>query len=120
MGKLKMLGSPLTTLRSSVAYMPQGQREQDQHRDRSNAWRGWYKTARWAALRLTILRRDGYTCQATGVLLSGRHPAPNSPVVDHKEPHRGDERLFWDPENLWAVSKAYHDSEKQRQERSPR
>ena len=115
-----MLRGPLAPLRSSVAYMPEGQREQDRHRNKANPWRGWYKTARWITLRREILKRDGYTCQATGVMLSGRHPAPNSPVVDHRQPHRGDLVLFWNPENLWSVSKAYHDGEKQRQERSGR
>jgi 5-methylcytosine-specific restriction endonuclease McrA len=54
------------------------------------------------------------------VLLVGRHPAPNSPVIDHIIPHRGDERLFWDESNLHAVSKAYHDSTKQSEERRGR
>jgi 5-methylcytosine-specific restriction protein A len=76
--------------------------------------RGWYKSARWQALRLMVLERDLYTCRQTGVLLVGKHPAPNSPVVDHVVPHRGDERLFWDVSNLQAVSKAYHDSDKRK------
>ena len=80
--------------------------------------RGWYQSARWQALGMQVLARDLYTCQQTGVLLIGKHPAPNSPVVDHVVPHRGDERLFWDVANLQAVTKAWHDSEKQRQERS--
>lgn len=36
--------------------------------------------------------------------------------MNHKRPHRGDERLFWDPNNLETVSKAVHDSEIQREE----
>jgi hypothetical protein len=51
------------------------------------------------------------------VLLVGKFPAPHSPVVDHVIPHRGDPRLFWDEANLQAVSKVYHDSVKQAQER---
>lgn len=79
--------------------------------------RGWYKSARWQALRQQVLVRDLYTCQHTGVLLTGKAPAANSPVVHHKVPHRGNERLFWDINNLEAVSKAWHDSEAQRQEK---
>lgn len=79
--------------------------------------RGWYKSARWQALRREVLVRDLYTCRQTGVLLTGKSPAPNSPVVDHVVAHRGDERLFWDIANLQAVTKAWHDSEKQKQER---
>lgn len=79
--------------------------------------RGWYKSARWQALRQQVLIRDLYTCQRTGVMLVGKAPAPNSPVVHHKIPHRGDERLFWDINNLQVVSKAWHDSDAQREER---
>ncbi|MET3925950.1 HNH endonuclease [Devosia sp. 2618] len=78
--------------------------------------RSWYKSARWQALRLEVLARDLYTCQQTGVLLIGKHPAPNSPVVDHVVPHKGSEQLFWDVSNLQAVSKAYHDSDKRKME----
>lgn len=78
--------------------------------------RGWYHSTRWQKLRQQVLERDLYTCQQTGVLLTGNSPAPNSPVVDHVMPHKGDERLFWDIENLQAVSKAYHDSDKRKME----
>ena len=80
-------------------------------------WRQWYKSARWQRLRIEVLVRDQYTCQQTGVILSGRANAPDSPVVDHIKQHNGDPQLFWDPANLQAVSKAWHDSEKQRQEK---
>lgn len=78
----------------------------------------WYKTARWQRLREQILIRDMYTCRKTGVLLVGTHGAPNSPVVDHIKAHRDDETLFWDPDNLQSVSKAYHDSVKQAEEQA--
>jgi 5-methylcytosine-specific restriction endonuclease McrA len=68
-------------------------------------------------LRQAVFERDGFKCRATGVLLFGVHPDPNSPVCDHIVPHRGDPDLFWDMANLQAVSKAYHDGEKQRLER---
>jgi 5-methylcytosine-specific restriction endonuclease McrA len=73
----------------------------------------WLNTSRWQRLRLKVLVRDQYLCQQTGAVLSGKHPAPNSPVVDHIVPHRGDPDLFWDEDNLQSVSKAWHDSEKQ-------
>lgn len=82
------------------------------------AWKRWYKTARWQKLRKRIIERDGLFCQQTGERLSGKHPAHNSPVVDHKRPHRGDPDLFWDEGNLQVVSKGYHDSVKQRLEKS--
>ena len=92
--------------------------DQGQLRDKAQPWRAWYKTARWQRVRAKILKRDGYLCQATGVALVGKYPAGNSPVVDHKIPHRGDEDLFWDEGNLQAVCKQWHDSEKQRQEKA--
>ncbi|RWM02112.1 MAG: HNH endonuclease [Mesorhizobium sp.] len=79
-------------------------------------WRSWYKSSRWRYLRERILLRDLYTCQRTGALLVGRYPAPNSPVVDHIKPHRGDEALFWEEANLMAVSKEWHDKTKQAEE----
>lgn len=114
-------------LKPSVGRLPPrlgfGERdrvESERHRlaerDRSVEWRRWYKTARWQKLRLRVLVRDLFTCQATGVPLVGKYPAPNSAVVDHKVPHRGDPALFWDEDNLHAVSKGYHDSIKQSQE----
>lgn len=62
--------------------------------------------------------RDGYVCQRTGVLCDGTYPADNSAVADHKTPHRGNATLFWDPDNIHTVSKAYHDAEKQKQEQA--
>jgi len=94
------------------------QREQYQvhrlaKRETEVEWRSWYKTARWQALRQQVLVRDLFTCKKTGVMLIGKHPAPNSPVVDHIKRHDGDPALFWDEGNLQSVSKAWHDSIKQ-------
>jgi 5-methylcytosine-specific restriction protein A len=80
--------------------------------------RGWYKSKRWQALREQVLVRDLYTCQRTGVLLTGKAPAPDSPIVHHRIPHKGNEQLFWDINNLTLVSKAWHDSEAQAEERN--
>ena len=87
-------------------------------RYRPEPWRKLYSSARWKALRQEVLLRDGWICQQTGAALIGRSPAANSPVIDHKIPHRGDLDLFWDIDNLQAVAKHWHDSEKQRQERA--
>lgn len=98
--------------------MPGDEAARLRERDQTVNWRAWYKTERWRKLRLQVLVRDAYTCKQTGVLCIGKYPAPNSPVVDHKIQHHGDERLFWDEKNLQTVSKAYHDSDKQKQERA--
>ena len=111
MGKLagrglpNRLGRPPARLRSPA---PSAEREGGARRSRD-----WLNTARWQRLRLKVLERDGYVCQQTGVALVGKHPAPDSPVVDHKVPHRGNPDLFWDEGNLQAVSKLWHDRVKQ-------
>lgn len=79
----------------------------------SQAWR----RAR-AAYLAEAARRGELRCARTGALLIGTGRAhPLSPVVDHITPHRGDPALFWDRDNWQIVSKAWHDSEKQRLER---
>lgn len=120
-----MARSRLTTLKPKLSTLPprlgrMAGDEQARHseRDANLEHRSWYKTARWQKLRHQILIRDNYTCQRTGVLCIGKHPADNSPVVDHKRPHRGNPDLFWDENNLHCVSKAFHDSEKQKEERA--
>jgi 5-methylcytosine-specific restriction protein A len=80
------------------------------------AWRGWYKTARWAALRLRIFLRDLYQCQQPGC---GKVEGNTSLLVcDHVIPHRGDTRLFWDEHNLQTLCKRCHDVDKQRAEQA--
>lgn len=37
-------------------------------------------------------------------------------VVDHIEPHRGNQDLFWSPDNWQPLCKPHHDSEKQKME----
>lgn len=92
----------------------------EQARRAAAPWKAWYGTERWRRLRREVLIRDLFTCQRTGALLTGRHPAPNSPVVNHKRAHRGDEALFWDIDNLETVSKEIHDGLIQREEQATR
>lgn len=118
MGRLKALRPRIGSLAPRIGAAHGDEKARSRERDQVNAWRAWYKTERWRKLRLQILRRDSYTCKQTGVLVIGRYPASNSAVVDHIKQHHGDEQLFWDPDNLQTVSKAYHDSEKQRIEKA--
>jgi 5-methylcytosine-specific restriction protein A len=78
-------------------------------------WKAWYKTARWRCLRLEIFVRDSYTCQCGCGLIEGD---TSQLVCDHRRPHRGDERLFWDRDNLWTWRKPCHDRTKQKAEQS--
>lgn len=64
-----------------------------------------YYTKSWASLRQTILARDLYTCQLVGcgVALTSGRDKPNSAVIHHLKPHKGDLELFFDPDNLQSV-----------------
>ncbi|MBB5704300.1 5-methylcytosine-specific restriction endonuclease McrA [Ochrobactrum daejeonense] len=119
MAKIKTLKPLVSTMKPRLTVdRKQQEAVRLRERDQNTEWRAWYKTSKWQRLREQVLVRDGYKCQRTGVLLIGKHPAPNSPVVDHIKPHRGDAALFWDMDNLQSVSKEYHDSIKQAQERA--
>lgn len=118
MAKLKTLRPLVATIKPLIGRAPGDEQGRNRHRDETQHWRAWYKTARWQKLRQRVLIRDNYTCQRTGTLCIGKHPAPNSPVADHRIPHRGDPALFWDINNIETVSKEYHDSLKQRAEKS--
>lgn len=87
---------------------------QSRRRDDTLPWRAWYKTARWQKLRWSVLVRDRFTCRECG-----RITADTSQLVaDHKQPHRGNEELFWDPSNIQCLCKPCHDSVKQVEEQA--
>lgn len=110
MGKLTNLRSPLGVV--GARLRPLDDMRKVERRD----WRPWYGTARWRELRKAVLLRDLYTCQWPGCgRVGGRL------VVDHRRPHRGDERLFWDDRNLQTLCKSpCHDKHKQALEVSGR
>ena len=118
MARLKAMPGRLKPVAPRVGAIAGDSRSRDRERAKVAPWRAWYSLKRWKELRREVLKRDGYTCQQTGVALIGEAPAPDSPVVDHIREHKGDPVLFWDAENLQAVSKQWHDREKQRQERA--
>ncbi|WP_107495572.1 HNH endonuclease signature motif containing protein [Thalassobius sp. I31.1] len=117
MARLKSVGSRLGTMSPRLGAAPRNEAERSRQRDATHPSRGWYKLARWERIRQKFLKRYKWECQKTGVLLIGKRHAPNSPILDHIIPHRGDPGLFWDEDNLQLVSKAYHDSTKQSMER---
>jgi 5-methylcytosine-specific restriction enzyme A len=43
---------------------------------------------------------------------------PTASRVDHKVPHQGDQRLFWDSMNWQSLCATHHDGEKAEQERA--
>lgn len=116
MGRLTTLKPRIGGLPPRLGPTPGDERERSRHRDNSQAYRAWYKTSRWQKLRMSVLIRDHFTCQMVGC---GRIDGNTSRLVaDHKTPHRGEERLFWDEENLQCLCKPCHDRLKQKQERA--
>lgn len=116
MGKLKAIGSNLSSLSPRLGSLEPAARTVDQQRTIFAPWRNRYNTTRWRALRMAILTRDRFTCQWPGC---GYMTADTSQLVaDHKQPHRGDEALFWDEGNLQTLCKPCHDRKKQAAERA--
>lgn len=46
--------------------------------------------------------------------------APMASVVDHIEPHRGDQVLFWNKVNWQSLCRTHHSADKQREEATQR
>lgn len=62
------------------------------------------------------LRFAGLAAEAIVDLLLGK--VMTRMVCDHDKPHRGSERLFWDPENHQTMCKPCHDAAKQADEQA--
>ena len=113
MGRLKALPHRLAMLRPHRMRQPESPKERDSYRD-EQSWRKWYRTARWKKLRWATLLADKFTCQMCGDIYTDTSKL----VADHKQPHRGDERLFWDGANLTTLCATCHSSLKQREEQA--
>lgn len=118
MAKLRALPGRLSLLKPRIGFAEGDGKAADKARTVMAPWRKWYNTTRWERLRQQVFVRDGYVCQRSGVLCIGKYPAPNSPVANHKVPHKGDPRLFWDIDNLETVAKEVHDGLIQSEERA--
>ena len=73
-------------------------------------YRKLYATKHWRHLREQVLLRDGFRCQhrGCGAMLKRGRSHPRSAVVHHLKPHKGDEELFFDIDNLQAVCWTCH------------
>lgn len=83
-------------------------------------YRHLYSDKRWhgaRGIRLKALKRDLYTCRRCGCSLvtTNRHH-PQAAVVNHKTPHKGDPKLFFDLNNCESACKSCHDALIQREE----
>ena len=69
--------------------------------------------AAWQKYRAGYLRSHPFCvmCEKWGSLTAAT-------VVDHIEPHKGDQQKFWDPTNHQSLCKPCHDAHKQRFEKS--
>lgn len=78
----------------------------------SRPWRHLYNAKAWKALRLQQLTAEPLCryCQQQGKVTAAT-------VADHKIPHKGDETLFFDADNLQSLCKLCHDSAKQKAEK---
>ena len=90
MGKLKATPPRLSSAKPRIGFAQGDAKAQGVNREAFAPWRAWYRTARWARLRQSVLKRDIFTCQMCGKTL----PSPDL-VADHIRPHRGDPALFW-------------------------
>jgi 5-methylcytosine-specific restriction endonuclease McrA len=82
----------------------------DQRSPEAAAYHRWYSTERWRRLRAQLLAVEPL-CRVC--LKAGRVTATT--VADHKIPHRGDPKLFWNFDNLQGLCDIHH-GEKQRVE----
>jgi 5-methylcytosine-specific restriction protein A len=66
-------------------------------------WRRLYHTARWRKARVRFLREHPLCveCQAEGRVVAAK-------AVDHRIPHRGDLRRFWDEGNWQGLCHRHH------------
>ncbi len=66
---------------------------------------------KWQKARLGFLRSHPLCryCERTGLVTAAT-------VVDHIEPHRGNQTLFWDKNNWQSLCATHHSRDKQREE----
>ena len=95
-------------------FCPKHMKEYNRRYDREQrpGYSKLYKTARWQRLRKRVLSAQPLCveCGRYGILT----PAT---VVDHITPHKGNQRLFWDEDNLQALCKSCHDRKTAREGR---
>ena len=107
MSKLPMIKPRVQTLAlSKVRMLPRPSRG-------SHSGQGLY-TYRWKQARLAFLRAHPL-CQCPDCDEGRKRVMPAS-VVDHRIPHRGDERLFWSESNWTAMAKQCHDAKTARED----
>jgi len=113
MARLQSIKPSLKTVRPMLAPITQDKSERSRLRDKDAPWRKLYKTARWQRLRWKVIEQALFTCA-----MCGKFEADTSQLVaDHIIPHKGNEAMFWDKDNLQCLCRCCHDTTKKRMER---
>ena len=86
-----------------VGRMDKQERDKAYARNRDAVATALYHSARWRKARAHFLRRQPLCaeCDRNGIIRAAC-------VVDHSDPHRGDERVFWDESRWQALCASCH------------
>lgn len=84
-------------------YCPVHQKDKESNRS-SRPYKKLYKSTRWQQLRKHVLNQQPLCVEC----LKSKRITPAT-VVDHIKPHKGDEMLFYDINNLQSLCKSCHD-----------
>ena len=71
------------------------------------SWKRLYGTTEWRRSREFTIEKDEHLCQVCGTATIPGHNLRH-PTVDHIIPHRGDEELFFDLDNLQLLCASCH------------
>lgn len=112
--KLNQLRPVLGTLPPRLGPAPGNEQARNRYRSTAEPWRAWYQTARWKRLRLRVFARDLFTCRECGKVDGNTSRL----VAHHVEPHKGDEVLFWNEDNIQCICQPCHDGPVKARERS--
>jgi 5-methylcytosine-specific restriction enzyme A len=103
--KLTQLRPQMGRLLPMLGPAPGDEKERNRYRADREPWRAWYQTARWKRLRIEVFTRDLFTCRECGRVEVNTAKL----VAHHKQPHKGEECLFWDGSNVETVCIPCHD-----------
>lgn len=96
--------------------VPIAKRNEKHWKSRQTGSRGWYQRPEWKALRLPVLKRDGFECQEckrNGRFTILWEHAEQDDIehrahIDHIVPFNGNWNLFLDMDNLEALCHRCH------------
>lgn len=111
MGRLTTLKPAMKVLRSQLSTVTPGSWRSGKQGSTARGY-GY----RWQKARERFLEANPLCCYCT----RDEQRVQTATVVDHRTPHQGDERLFWDESNWQPLCKVCHDRKKAREESEAR